>query len=72
MAGTISSLIRGARVVAHWLRPTAWDAIVAIAVEAALFGIHLTIAFHVAVSITAFVAQRLARIASEQRIMALK
>ena len=44
----------------------------AIAVEAALFGIHLTIAFHVAVSITAFVAQRLAQIAAEQRIMAVK
>jgi len=72
MAGTIPSLIRGARVVAHWLRPSAWDAIVAIAVEAALFGIHLTIAFHVAVSIVAFVAQRLAQLAAERRIMAVK
>jgi len=61
MAGTISSLMRGARVVAHRLRPTAWDAAVAIAVEAAAFAASLPIALHIALAAVVFVGGKLTR-----------
>jgi hypothetical protein len=61
MAGTIPSLIRGARVVAHWLRPTAWDAAVAGAVEVLALVAHLPVAVHIAVAAVAFVGAKLTR-----------
>jgi len=61
MAGTIPSLIRGARAVAHWLRPTAWDAAVAGSVEVLALAASLPIALHIALAAAAFVGAKLTR-----------
>jgi len=61
MAGTISSLVRGARGAAAWFRPTAWDVVLAVAVEVLAFVAHVPVAIHVALAAVAFVGSKLAR-----------